>query len=270
MITSAANPRVKLLRSLGDRKRRRAEGLCLVEGIRLLEEALRSDARVGPIVYSPERLSATAAGRAMRQRLERLPVAEEIDERVLEGLSETMTSQGVVAAVSVPASRPIPDQGLVLILDGIADPGNAGSILRSAGAAGVVAAIATQASTDLWSPKALRAGMGAHFHLNVLVDLPWRELPLAIGQRPLLLADAAAGRPYWELDWSQPLALVIGSEAHGAAGAASEAASSSVSIPMEPGVESLNAAAAAAVLLFEARRARADGHGRELDVRRGT
>ena len=81
MITSASNPRVKLLRSLAERKHRRALGLCLVEGVRLLEEALASGLRVDPILYTPERLSATAAGRALRQRLERMP-AEQIDERL--------------------------------------------------------------------------------------------------------------------------------------------------------------------------------------------
>jgi len=141
--------------------------------------------------------------------------------------------------------------GLVLVLDGIADPGNAGSILRTARAAGVAGVVATQSTTDLWSPKAVRAGMSAHFHLNMIVDQTW---PVDVGPRMLLLASAHQGEPYWAIDWSEPLALIIGSEAHGASSDATRQAAQRVTIPMAEGAESLNAAAAAAVLLFQWRR----------------
>jgi RNA methyltransferase, TrmH family len=224
-----------------------------VEGIRLLEEALASGPRVEPILYAPERLSATAAGRALRQRLERQPAAEQIDEHVLAAISETMTSQGVVAGAEVPQPSMLPAEGHVLVLDGIADPGNAGTMIRTADAAGAAGVVATKTTTDLWGPKAVRAGMGAHFHLPLLVDVG--DLA-ALGSRQVLLATASGGgRPYWEVDWSRPAAIVIGSEAHGASPAAASLAGEAVTIPMAEGVESLNAAAAAAVLLFAGRRA---------------
>jgi len=251
VITSVANPKVKLLRSLGERKHRRALGLCLVEGIRLLDEALASGLRVEPILYAPERLSATASGRALRQKLEHRGGAEQIDERVLAAVSETVTSQGVVAGVEIPSFGVLPGEGHVLVLDGIADPGNAGAMLRTARAAGAAGGVATKATTDLWSPKAVRAGMGAHFHLPLLADVvDWDAL---LGDRQILLAVARGGKVYWEVDWSRPAAVVVGSEAHGPSSATSSLAAEAVTIPMAEGVESLNAAAAAAVLLFAAR-----------------
>jgi TrmH family RNA methyltransferase len=249
VITSVANPRVKLLRSLLERKYRRAHALALVEGVRLVEEALLSGLPVDPILYAPERLSATAAGRALRPKLERLSEAEEIDEHVLANVSDTVTSQGVVAAVALPQTPDLSAEGHVLVLDGIADPGNAGTMLRTARAAGAAGAVATPTTTDLWSPKAIRAGMGAHFRLPLIATPDWRE---RLGGRRVLLASAREGLPYWEVDWSEPTAIVIGSEAHGASESASEAAGELVTIPMAPGAESLNAAAAAAILLFAA------------------
>jgi RNA methyltransferase, TrmH family len=226
-------------------------GLCLVEGVRLLDEALASGLRVEPILYAPQRLSATASGRALRQRLEHRPDAEQIDEHVLAGISDTVTSQGVVAAVQMPSPRSLPSDGHVLVLDGIADPGNAGTMVRTARAAGAAAVLATNATTDLWSPKAVRAGMSAHFHLPLLLDVEdWALL----GDRRLLLATAQGGTPYWDVDWSRPAAIVIGSEAHGTSAAFAGAAAEAVTIPMAAGVESLNAAAAAAVLLFASSR----------------
>ncbi|MGH2519729.1 MAG: TrmH family RNA methyltransferase [Chloroflexota bacterium] len=120
-------------------------------------------------------------------------------------------------------------------------------MLRTAWAAGVAAVMATPATTDLWSPKALRAGMGAQFHLPLTADWPLRE--------QVLVAQAGEGAPYWTVDWARPTALIVGSEAHGASSQAAKRASGRVTIPMEPGMESVNAAAATAVLLFHARRA---------------
>jgi len=220
--------------------------------VRLLQEALASDLRVAPILYAPERLATTAAGRALRHHLESLAGAEQIDERTLAAISETVTSQGVVAGVEIPAARHVPELGHVLVLDGIADPGNAGTMLRTAQAAGAVAVVATAGTTDVWGPKAVRSGMGAHFHLPIVADVAWSNIGELLGERQLLLASAHDGVPYWEIDWSQPSAMIMGSEAHGTSPAAEGLATIRVTIPMAAEAESLNAAAAAAVLLFAA------------------
>jgi RNA methyltransferase, TrmH family len=255
LITSVSNPKVKLLRSLRERKHRREHSLCLVEGIRLLEEALASGLKVHPILYSPERLSASAAGRALRPRLERMTGPEQVDDRVLADLTETVASQGIVAAVEIPVPSPLPATGHVLVLDGIADPGNAGTMLRTARAAGAVGIVATSTTADLWAPKVVRAGMGAHFYLGIHQALSWPDVANLLGKRQLLLATAHHGTPHWLVDWEQPSAIVIGSEAHGLSASTATVAARMVTIPMEEGAESLNAAAAAAILLFAARAA---------------
>src|SRR5581483_9368034 len=120
-----------LLRSLQQPKHRRALNRTLLEGVRLMQEALAAHIDMDPILYAPERLSASAPGRALRQRLEHNPNAEQTEERLLRSVSDTVTSQGVVAAAAITPPKPPPPDGLVLVLDGIADPGNAGTMLRT-------------------------------------------------------------------------------------------------------------------------------------------
>jgi TrmH family RNA methyltransferase len=224
----------------------------LLEGVRLVQDALDAGVRLETLVYAPERLASTAAGRALRQRLDHMSSAEELDEGLLNSLSETVTSQGVLAAAAIPTEEPLPVGGMVLVLDGISDPGNAGAIVRTARAAGVTGLISTPTTTDLWGPKAMRAGMGAQFHVPARDGVVWPEVPAAAGDRPLCLADAREGAAYWELDWTLPRALVIGSEAHGATTPLALENAERVRIPMERETESLNAAAAAAILMYHA------------------
>jgi TrmH family RNA methyltransferase len=131
-------------------------------------------------------------------------------------------------------------------------------MLRTAAAAGVDAALLPPGGVDPYSPKVLRAAMGAHFRLP-LASLSWEEMAAYVQQAGLrlYLADAGAGEPYISCDLRSPLALIVGGEAEGAGQAARRLAGERLHIPMASGVESLNAAAAAAVLLFEIRRQRA-------------
>jgi TrmH family RNA methyltransferase len=156
---------------------------------------------------------------------------------------------------------PIPDAiDFVIIADGIHDPGNLGTLLRTTAAAGAQLLITTPGSVDAFSPKVLRAGMGAHFHLPIL-DLDWPEIQHLLKDRSpqlrVFLADAGQGASCWETDLRQPCALVIGGEAEGASQAARDRADAGLSIPMPGKSESLNAAAAASILIFEVVRQRA-------------
>ncbi|HUZ76508.1 MAG TPA: RNA methyltransferase [Chloroflexota bacterium] len=241
---------------MSERKARQRLGLCLLEGVRLVESAQAAGLALDPILYAPERLAATAAGRALRKRLEHLAEAEEVADGVFRALSDTVTSQGVVAAAPIPPPLPLLAEGPVLVLDAIADPGNAGTIIRSAHAAGAAGVVALRGTADLWAPRTLRAAMGSHFQVPLQVNLDWEQLAAALHPRPLLIAAARGGPFYWDVDLRGPIAIVIGSEARGASSAAQAAASSSICIPMAAGAESLNAAAAAAILLFEAVRQR--------------
>lgn len=252
--TSLTNERVKYARSLQRERVRTREERFLIEGIRLVEEALRAGARPALAFYS-ERLLATPRGRALFERLQ--ASAEELVQatpQVMASLSQTVTPQGVLAVVPMPRLE-WPRGGLVAVLDGLRDPGNVGTIMRTAWAAGAAAVAATRGTADPYAPKVVRAAMGAHFHLPLRTHLDVASLKALLVGRRVLLADPA-GQPYWETDWRGPLALVIGGEARGA-GLALPLVHARVAVPMAGGVESLNAAVAAAVLVFEAARQRA-------------
>ncbi|HEX9016070.1 MAG TPA: RNA methyltransferase, partial [Chloroflexota bacterium] len=130
-------------------------------------------------------------------------------------------------------------------------------LLRSAAGAGVRVVLVSRGSTDPFAPKVVRGAMGAHFRLRIAADLAWAEIVRIVGSKlDIVLAESDASTPYYERDWLKPAAIVIGSEAHGPSDDAIRAASSAVSIPLQGGVESLNAAIAGSVIMFEAKRQR--------------
>lgn len=258
MITSVSNPRIKAIRALHERQGRKEAGAYLIEGVRLVEEALQAGIKPRLLCYCPSLLMATPRGAALLERIASLPLpAEAVSERVMVAASDTVTPQGILAIVPLPTEVTVPpDASLVLILDGLQDPGNMGTILRTALAAGVDAVITTPGTTDPFAPKAVRAGMGAHFRLPILADRPWTEVAGLVAGQQILLAVPRDGAPYDRIDWRRPTALIIGGEAQGAGAEAQALATARVTIPMAAAVESLNAAIAAGVLLFEARRQR--------------
>ncbi len=258
MITSAANPKIKALRALYERRGRQETRAYIIEGVRLVEEALQAGIKPRLLYYCPSLLATTPRGAALLARLASLPVkAGEVSERALAAAADTVTPQGILAVVPLP-SPPILslDASLILILDGLQDPGNLGTILRTALAAAVDAVITTPGSADPYAPKVVRAGMGAHFRLPILADTPWPEIAQLAAGRHTLLAVPQDGIPYDQVDWRKPTVIIIGGEAQGAGTQAQALATARVNIPMAAGVESLNAAIATGVLLFEAYRQR--------------
>ncbi len=253
-ISSPENSKVKELRSLYRRQVRYRERLFLVEGVRLLQEALAAGYPPRLVLYVPERLAETPRGQALLEQLAASGTAMTTTPAILDSVADTVTPQGVVAAVPMPELPPRPE-GLLLILDTIRDPGNCGTILRTAEAAGVSIVYCAPGTVDPFSPKVVRGGMGAHFRLPMRVA-DWDEIGSAVARRQLLLADARGQETYDHVDWRQPTALIVGGEAEGASPQALELNPTLVSIPMAGGAESLNAAVAAGVLLFEALRAR--------------
>lgn len=259
----ASNPRIRLVRALHERRGRREHGLFLAEGMRLVEEALVY-ARPVFILYAPV-LEATARGRALLEEAQQRGVLRfRVAEGLLQRLCETVTPQGVLAVVPLPppadlTGLTLTGRGPVLVLDRVADPGNAGTLLRSAEAAGAPAVLAGPGTVDLFSPKVVRAGMGAHFRLPLAQDLDWtaiREQVQRAGARAIWLAHPRGETRFDRADWTQPAALIIGGEAAGPSPEALALATGRVYIPMEGPVESLNAAMAGTVLLFEALRQR--------------
>lgn len=249
-IQSLQNPRVKLVYALQTRsKTRRKEGKIVLEGVRLLDDAWANG-------YLPEFVFHTEDADAPLLETfaaEGVPVLS-ISREVMQHLSDTQSPQGLMGVYPLPVHTLPNHAERVVILDGIGDPGNLGTIVRTAAGAGVDAVILAPDCVDPYNPKSLRSGMGAHFRIP-LVTLDWAQ----IGQLPLsafYLAAADASTPYDQVDWQGAWGLIIGSEAHGASESARALATQPLSIPMQRDTESLNAAIAAAVLLFEAARQR--------------
>jgi TrmH family RNA methyltransferase len=256
MITSNQNAKLKLARSLMGRSReRRAAGAFVAEGVRLVEEALSAGWPIRFVLYT-EGLS--GRGLELITRLESQGCeVEQVSEVLLNSVSETETSQGLLAVLDYsPLALPQP-LDFVFIPDSIRDPGNLGTLLRTAAAAGVQAVFLPPETTDAFAPKVLRAGMGAHFRLPIH-SLGWEDIYVATRALKVYLADMQ-GSPCWQMDFSQPLALIVGGEAEGATDEARRLADMSVSIPMPGRAESLNAGVAGAILMFEVVRQRKMG-----------
>jgi TrmH family RNA methyltransferase len=260
MIASVANSHVKHIRSLAaDRRDRRRERLFVLEGVRLVADALGSDATLTLALYAPEHLEATDAGQALLAELRRFPYAYEASPQVIAAASDTVHPQGIVAVARWPEHEP-KTPGILLILDAVQDPGNVGTLLRSAEAVGVAEVVCVRGTADVYSPKVVRAAMGAHFRLATEQDLGWEEVGgrLAVVDH-VYAADADARMPYYAADWRQPSALIIGAEARGLSEDARAYATKLISIPMQGRAESLNSAVAGSVVLFEALRQRSLG-----------
>jgi len=253
-IASRRNPRIQTVRRLQRSRRARQEaGLWVAEGVRLAEEALAAGWLPQWALYTA-RLSPRA--QAVVDALQRRAVPLwEVSEEVFAAASATQTPQGILLVLRR-RTLPWPEEaGFVLWLDGVRDPGNAGTMLRTAWAAGVEGAVLSPETVDVFNPKVVRAAMGAHFHLP-LQRLGWDAALKVMTGKTVFLAAAREGLPYDRVDFRQPLVLVVGGEAEGAGETARAMATQMVHIPMPGEAESLNAAVAAAVLLFEVVRQR--------------
>jgi RNA methyltransferase, TrmH family len=260
VITSTSNPHVKHLRSLAtDPQERRRERCFVLEGVRLVATALDADANLEPLLFAPEQLEVSEAGRALLDTLRVKRIGFEASPRVVAAASDTQTPQGVVAASAWPELAPR-RPGLVLLLDAVQDPGNMGTLLRSAEAVGAAEVWCMPGCADVYGPKVVRAAMGTHFFLPLRVGATWDDVDLmALGVDHIYAADADGTMPYYAADWRQPSALIIGNEAHGIGAAGLAVATKRIAIPMAGRAESLNAAVAGSVVLFEALRQRTRG-----------
>lgn len=252
-------------------------GLAGVEGVRLVEEALRSGCRIGAVLFSEsgDRHHDRLAPLISRPEMA-FPILHTTD-RLFEGLADTEHPQGVAALVrprtaslddllAIPATACAP---LLVVLAGVQDPGNVGTIVRTAAAFGATGAVTTASgqsgTANPFSPKALRASAGAALHLPILAGM---SLPILLTQLKIANVRTLASSVHdghaedqpvlapWEVDWCQPIALLVGNEGAGLPEEIERSADVRIRIPMAAGVESLNAAAAAAVLFYEAARQR--------------
>ena len=263
VITSSQNSKIKLVRALlGRAKERRDANAFVVEGVRLVEEAVISNWGFQFALYDE---SLNERGKSLVERLKSRSVeVDEISERLMQSLSETEAPQGILAVVEIsnlPILRQAQDRvsnslNFVLIPDQIRDPGNIGTLLRTAAATGVQAVLLPPDTTDAFAPKVIRSGMGAHFRLPIHA-MTWDEIRAQTNGLQIYLADME-GSSCWETDLRQPLALIIGGEAEGASDEARKLATQKISIPMVGNIESLNAGVAGSVLMFEIMRQRSN------------
>lgn len=250
MLTSTANERVKLIRSLqSQRKTREKEGRFVIEGTRLVEEAFLSDSPVDFVFYSsPDHCAQTLLDKMAKRGV----VAIEVSAHVMRVCADTEHPQSLLAVLPCPALTPRANS-LLLICDRISDPGNLGTLLRTAAAARVDSAILAPGTVDAFNPKVVRSSMGAHFRVPIQT-LDWSEIRERTHGLKVWLADTETQHAirYDEMNWTRPSAIIIGGEAEGPSDEGRALADGSVFIPMPGGSESLNAAVAGSVILFEA------------------
>jgi TrmH family RNA methyltransferase len=276
-ITSRHNALVKHARAV--RYGREANDQIFIEGLRLAEEAVSSGLLIQDALYT-ERLEHEERGHRLLEKLKaegcRLSL---VSEDVLASVSDTRTPQGIILLASRPRSQraalltgvkireskseQFEDSNeikspLIVIIHGINNPANAGAILRTAEAAGVTGVISTRGTTDIFSPKALRGAMGSSFRLPAWTGADFTEAVSWCKEQAIRTIGSSlnATKTYSEADWTTPCALIIGSEAAGLSDSELYILDEAIRIPMRPPVESLNAAVATGIILYEASRQR--------------
>lgn len=243
-----------LARDLKRRKSREKHRLFVAEGVRAVEELLRSPLAIRGALIAP-RLSEAPRGAVLVSALAAKRVeTQSVDAHEFSSAAETESPQGVIAIAEVPdrtvASLSEDWKGVILVLDAVQDPGNVGTILRTAAALGVVATISMPGTVDLWNAKVVRSGMGAHFQ-HLAFSSTWSELDTFRARTGTkLLAADAGGVPVSTIRPEARLALVVGNEGAGLSAEARSRADTTVALPISPAVESLNVAVATGILLY--------------------
>ncbi|HYU37163.1 MAG TPA: RNA methyltransferase [Gemmatimonadales bacterium] len=259
------------IRDLQRRKARGRRGLALIEGVRLVEEALAAGVAFKGALVAPD-LARTARGTALVAELQGHAVGvEEVGARAFAQLADTETPQGIIAVIEPrrwSASDFVPPAGAVaLVIDGVQDPGNVGTLIRTAHALGAAGTVVLRGTADPTSPKALRAAMGATFHHPVVSLDDGGFIAWARKHGLTLWASAADGVPlHRALERGRgkegvgrvdgPIAVIVGNEGAGIRPQLNAVAAQRVAIPLAQGAESLNVAVAAGILLYEVTRGR--------------
>ncbi len=239
MILSRQNSLIKLAKSLSDKKFRDREGLYIVEGVKMVREAICSNQNLYRILVTPscfEKVESLLGGLNY----------ELVEESVFKSISLEVTPQGILALVKKPITEVSVPKGNCLFLDGVADPANVGAIIRTASASGY-SDIYAYNSADAFSPKAVRASMSGIYKVKVHVGE--REELLDKISYPIVVADMN-GENVFNAKIPNPLCLVIGNEGKGVSETLREKANYTVKIPMQNGMESLNASVSAGILMY--------------------
>lgn len=249
-VTSAGNPRFRALLKLAQSAReRRTSGLSLLDGVHLVTAYSEH-------VGNPAEIALSRSGLDNPEVAKLLAAMPGVDavvyaDALFRQLSSVATPTGVIAVVLTPRlAQPATLEGPAVWLEDIQDPGNVGSILRSSAASGIRTVCLSRHSVHAWSPRVLRAGMGAHFALRIVEGADLHTLAEGYSGR-IIAASVTAGMPVFDADLSGDVALLFGNEGAGLSAAMAARAHQTIHIPMSGLTESLNVGAAAAVCLFE-------------------
>ena len=256
IITSSNNDAVKYLKKLYKTSKRKREGKFVLEGYRLIDEALKIGADFNFLFMTPE-FKKSPKGQKIAENLSRETNLKIISDNLLEEIADTVNPQGIIAIVEeieYDLDTFKKNSNNILILDRVQDPGNVGTLIRTAAAAGFDGIITLKGSVDIYNLKVLRATMGAIFSIPIIdkmeIDGLKEFIHNAEKEFQVICAEPSASDYYHETEYKKPLMLVIGNEAHGVRDELIKLSNLLVKIPLNNNIESLNAAMAGGILLY--------------------
>jgi TrmH family RNA methyltransferase len=274
MITSLSNPRVKYVKSLGNRKKRISEKKFVIEGIHLVSEALKVSGERGlfkiDFALFFKKIKSSKEGKRLLESLTSNGVETiEVPEKIMGDVSEVETPQGILAVVKLPdfdlAELVYSENPLALICVGIQDPGNLGALIRTADAVGCSGVVVSKGCADVYSGKVVRSTMGSIFHLPIVYVEDVKQALAKLEKMNFKLVAAAldGGSDFWSGDYRGLTAFVLGNEGSGLPKQVVDQCGEKVKIPMPGKAESLNVAMSGSILLYEALRQRNRGTASE-------
>ena len=269
MITSKGNSKVKEIHLLKLAKYRQSRREYFIEGVRLVEEALQMPGLFGQVVYSP-RLEKTTRGAELLSLARRKVQDAEwlyVSDDVMARICDTQSHQGILAVLKMKEGRweeILKREGMILLLHNLQDPGNLGTIFRVAEAGGAAGLILSENTIDAYNPKVVRASTGSLFRVPFLQDQEMGECLKKLRSQGYRIwaATVRGGASFWEIDFSQPSAVLLGQEGAGLPPDLMRSTDGQFTIPMAPGVDSLNVAMAAGLVIYEASRQKREKRGK--------
>lgn len=253
VITSKDNEIIKNIKKLKEKKYRDEEGLYIIEGIKIIEEAIEENADINKIVICDECIATGSIEQKLMYTIAKYDCIY-VSKKVFNFLTDVVAPQGILAVVAKPSrnTKIRYDQDIILALDGIQDPGNLGTILRTADSVNLKQIIVTKSTADSYNPKVVRSTMGAIFRVNVIEtdDLVKKLKEIKRNKFKVVATSLETSNSIYDVDYTKKV-IVIGNEANGVTKEILELADSRVKIPMLGKTESLNASVATGVILYE-------------------
>lgn len=261
-ISSGQNPVIKEIKALKEKKHRDQKGLYFIEGIRFIEEAIKEKESITKVLVS-EKITEVKGGSDILKQLKDANYRNiyTVPNKLYLEVTDTENPQGILAVMSkktVSIESVYDNKNFFVVLDSIQDPGNMGTIIRTADAAGATAVIVSKGCVDVYNPKVLRSTMGSIFHIPICYCDNIIEALQRLKDKGIILCAAHlnGNKSYFDLNYKENIAIIIGNEANGISDSVAAISDELVKIPMEGKSESLNASIAAGLMIYEVVRCR--------------